>query len=67
MLYSPINYQGNKSRISEEIIKLIPSDVDCIHEVFCGSAIISLASNIKNVLNNTKNKKNNFFINLFTS
>ena len=55
MLYSPINYQGNKSRISEEIIKLIPSDVDCIHEVFCGSAIISLASNIKNVCLNDIN------------
>lgn len=55
MLYSPINYQGNKSRISEEIIKLIPSSVDCIHEIFCGSAIISLASNIKNVCLNDIN------------
>ncbi|MBQ7327889.1 MAG: Dam family site-specific DNA-(adenine-N6)-methyltransferase [Clostridia bacterium] len=55
MLYSPINYQGNKSRISEKIISLIPSNIENIHEIFCGSAIISLASNIKNVYLNDKN------------
>ena len=55
MLYSPINYQGNKSRIANELLKLIPDDVSEIHEIFCGSAIISFSSNIKNVYLNDIN------------
>ena len=54
MLYSPINYQGNKSRICENIVKLIPQNIDCIHEIFCGSAIVSLVSNISKVYLNDK-------------
>lgn len=54
MLYSPINYQGNKSRIVCELLNLIPKDAHVIHEIFCGSAILSLASDIKCVhLNDT--------------
>ena len=54
MLYSPINYQGNKSRICENIVKLIPQNIDCIHEIFCGSAIVSLVSNISKIYLNDK-------------
>lgn len=49
MLYSPINYQGNKSRIVDELIKLIPNDVSEIHEIFCGSAIFSLSSDVRKI------------------
>lgn len=55
MLYSPINYQGNKSRIVEKIINYIPKDTSAIHEIFCGSAIVSLASKIYNVYLNDIN------------
>ena len=54
MLYSPINYQGNKSRIVDELLRYIPKNTTAIHEIFCGSAILSIASNINNIhLNDT--------------
>ena len=49
MLYSPINYQGNKSRIVDELLRFIPQNTNAIHEIFCGSAILSLASNVKEI------------------
>ena len=52
MLYSPINYQGNKSRIVDELLRYIPQNTLSIHEVFCGSAILSLASDIKKIILN---------------
>lgn len=55
MLYSPINYQGNKSRIVDELLKFIPQETTTIHEIFCGSAIFSFASQIKNVYLNDIN------------
>lgn len=55
MLYSPINYQGNKSRIVEKLLQFIPSNATSIHEIFCGSAILSFASNIKQVYLNDTN------------
>ncbi len=54
MLYSPINYQGNKSRIVEKLLQFIPQDTTSIHEIFCGSAILSFASTVEQVyLNDT--------------
>lgn len=55
MLYSPINYQGNKSRIVDKILNFIPKDTTEIHEIFCGSAIVSLASNVKKIYLNDNN------------
>lgn len=55
MLYSPINYQGNKSRIVESILDHIPKDTSAIHEIFCGSAIVSLASKVKDIYLNDIN------------
>ncbi len=49
MLYSPINYQGNKSRIVNELLDYIPKDTTSIHEIFCGSAILSLASEVHDI------------------
>lgn len=54
MLYSPLNYQGNKSRIVDSILAVLPTCTTAVHEVFCGSAILSFASNVKRVyLNDT--------------
>lgn len=55
MLYSPINYQGNKSRIVNKLLEYIPSETTAIHEIFCGSAILSFASNIEHVFLNDTN------------
>lgn len=56
MLYSPINYQGNKSRIVDKLLAFIPKDTTAIHEIFCGSAILSLASNVQKVFLNDTNQ-----------
>lgn len=54
MLYSPINYPGNKSRIVDRLLKYVPQGTRVLHEIFCGSAILSLASPIKEIhLNDT--------------
>jgi len=54
MLYSPINYSGNKSRISDKIVNFFPEGINKIHEIFCGSAIVSLNSKIKKIVLNDK-------------
>lgn len=55
MLYSPINYQGNKSRIVEKLLPFIPQDTTTLHEIFCGSAILSFASSVSNIYLNDTN------------
>ncbi len=55
MLYSPINYQGNKSRIVDKLLPYIPQGTTSIHEIFCGSAILSFASSIENIYLNDTN------------
>lgn len=55
MLYSPINYQGNKSRIVEKLLQFIPPNTTSIHEIFCGSAILSFASTVEQVYLNDTN------------
>ncbi len=55
MLYSPINYQGNKSRIVDHLLAVLPQNVTSIHEIFCGSAVFSFASNVHNLFLNDIN------------
>ncbi len=55
MLYSPINYQGNKSRIVDKLLPFIPKNTFAIHEIFCGSAILSFASSVENIYLNDIN------------
>lgn len=55
MLYSPINYQGNKSRIADKLLQYIPPNTMSIHEIFCGSAILSFASTVEQVYLNDTN------------
>lgn len=49
MLYSPLNYQGNKSRIVDYLLALFPDDTTSIREIFCGSAILSFASQVNQI------------------
>lgn len=56
MLYSPINYQGNKSRIVDRLKKFIPDDCNRIIEIFCGSAIFSFDSAVRNIVINDIDK-----------
>lgn len=55
MLYSPINYQGNKSRIVDKVLNFLPNKCDCIHEIFSGSAIVSLSSKSSKIFLNDLN------------
>ncbi len=65
MLYSPINYQGNKSRIVDKLLSFVPKNTIAIHEIFCGSAILSLASNVESIYLNDNNKHILALINYF--
>lgn len=56
MINSPLNYPGNKAKLVNEIRKFLPSDADQIIEVFAGSALISLNSNIKSLVLNDISK-----------
>ena len=55
MLYSPLNYQGNKSRIVDYLLALLPNDTTSIREIFCGSAILSFASQVNQIYLNDIN------------
>lgn len=55
MLYSPLNYQGNKSRIVDCLIELIPDDTTSIREIFCGSAVFSFSSEVTQIYLNDVN------------
>lgn len=55
MLYSPINYQGNKSRIVDKVLDFLPEEYECIHEIFSGSAIVSLSSKSSKIFLNDVN------------
>ena len=55
MLYSPLNYQGNKSRIVDLLLELLPDNVTAIREIFCGSAVFSLASDVQTIYLNDIN------------
>lgn len=43
-LPQPIPYQGSKRLLAHAIVRLIPSDVDCLREPFAGSAAVSMAA-----------------------
>lgn len=49
---SPLNYVGNKFKLLDDIIPLIPEDTTKIIEVFAGSAMVSINTNIKDVVLN---------------
>lgn len=55
MIKNPISYPGNKNKLAEQIVALLPKDVDTIVEPFCGSAIISANTNYNKIILNDSN------------
>lgn len=49
---SPLNYVGNKFKLLDEIYSILPNNINTIIEPFCGSALVSLNSNCKNIILN---------------
>lgn len=54
MILSPLNYQGNKARILKILIDLFPKNIETFVDVFCGSGIVGLNSEFKNLILNDK-------------
>ena len=62
---SPLNYVGNKFKLLDEIIPLLPQNIETIIEPFCGSALVSLNSNCKNIILNDSSKYTIQLLNYF--
>lgn len=56
MIMSPLNYSGNKSKILKTLINLFPKNIKTFVDVFCGSGIVGLNSEFKNLILNDKEK-----------
>lgn len=56
MIISPLNYPGNKAKILNSLIPLFPKDIKEFVDVFCGSGIVGLNVNAKNLILNDKEK-----------
>lgn len=53
---SPLNYSGNKSKILKTLINLFPKNIETFVDVFCGSGIVGLNSEFKNLILNDNEK-----------
>ncbi|MDR1940626.1 MAG: Dam family site-specific DNA-(adenine-N6)-methyltransferase [Clostridiales bacterium] len=49
MVYSPLNYTGNKAKLLNEIFDILPKDTECFYDVFCGSALVAVNSYAKEI------------------
>lgn len=56
MIMSPLNYSGNKSKILKTLISLFPKDINTFVDIFCGSGIVGLNAEFKNLILNDKEK-----------
>ena len=52
MIVNPISYPGNKNKLLSQIIPELPNNCSQIVETFCGSGVVSINSNINNILLN---------------
>lgn len=52
MIVNPISYPGNKNKLLSQIIPELPDNCSTIIEVFCGSGVVSINSNINSILLN---------------
>ena len=52
MIVNPISYPGNKNKLLSQIIPELPNNCSQIVEIFCGSGVVSINSNINNILLN---------------
>ena len=49
MIKNPISYPGNKNKLLKEIIPLFPKEINVFVDVFCGSGVVGVNSNAKNI------------------
>lgn len=56
MINSPLNYTGNKFKLLGQILPFIDKKSNKIIEIFCGSALVSLNTNAKEIILNDNNK-----------
>lgn len=56
MIISPLNYSGNKSKILKNLVSLFPKDINTFVDIFCGSGIVGLNAEFKNLILNDKEK-----------
>lgn len=56
MIMSPLNYSGNKSKILKTLVSLFPKDINTFVDIFCGSGIVGLNAEFKNLILNDKEK-----------
>lgn len=52
MIVNTISYPGNKNKLLSQIIPELPSDCSQIVEIFCGSGVVSINSNITLIQSN---------------
>lgn len=57
MVYSPLNYPGNKAKSLKEIFGILPNDTECFYDVFCGSALVAVNSCAKEIYINDTSKE----------
>lgn len=52
MIVNPLSYPGNKNKLLSQIIPELPNNCSQIVEIFCGSGVVSLNSEINNIILN---------------
>ncbi|MGL5646909.1 MAG: DNA adenine methylase [Clostridium sp.] len=52
VIKSPINYNGNKTKIIEKLIDLFPSKISVLVDLFGGSGVVSLNANAEHHIYN---------------
>ena len=52
MFINPISYPGNKNKLLSQIIPLFPKNIINFIDVFCGSGIVGVNTNAKNIILN---------------
>ena len=57
MIVNPISYPGNKNKLLSQIIPELPNNCSQIVEIFCGSGVVSINSNINSILLNDISNK----------
>ncbi len=57
MIISPISYPGNKAKVLNQLVPELCTNVEKIVDVFCGSGIVAINTNYKELYCNDKSKQ----------
>lgn len=53
---SPLNYQGGKARILDQLLPYFPADIDVFVDLFCGGCNVGMNVKADRVVYNDKSK-----------